>query len=190
MRILWSAVIVTLLVLLVATGPVWCQPEESSDDYLIHPMDVLEVSIYGEEDLVRKLVVRPDGKISFPLIGDIQVAGRSSKQTKEIIDTEISAFIPQASSTVIVQELGSLMFFVLGQVAKPGVFNVSSPLTVVQALSLAGGLTTFADPDSILIIRGHGKQTRKIPFDYSEIRKGKRLEQNILLERGDVVLIP
>ncbi|MBI4775007.1 MAG: polysaccharide biosynthesis/export family protein [Deltaproteobacteria bacterium] len=190
MKILWSAAFVTAMVVLLASGPAWCQKEESSKDYLIHPMDVLEISIYGEEDLVRKLVVRPDGKISFPLIGDIQVAGRSTKQTKEVIDEKVSAFIPQASSTVIVQELGSLIFFVLGQVAKPGVFNVSSPLTVVQALSLAGGLTTFADPDNILIIRGHSQDTRKIPFDYSDVRNGKSLEQNILLERGDVVLVP
>jgi len=190
MKAILSTALVTVVVFLMATGPAWCQQEESSNDYLIHPMDVLEVSIYGEEDLVRKLVVRPDGKISFPLIGDIQVAGRSTKQTKEVIDKQVSAFIPQASSTVIVEQLGSLIFFVLGQVANPGVFNVSSHLTVVQALSLAGGLTTFADHGKILIIRGHGQDTRKIPFDYSDVRKGKNLEQNILLERGDVVLVP
>jgi len=166
------------------------QEAETSEDYLIHPSDVLEISVYGENELTRKLIVRPDGKVSFPLIGDIKVAKHSTSEVKAMIDKKISAYIPDASSTVIVDQLGSLKYYVVGQVARPGMFNVPSSLTVLQALSLAGGLKTFADENSIIIIRGHGKDAKKIPFNYSRVKKGKRLEQNILLERGDVVLIP
>jgi polysaccharide biosynthesis/export protein len=140
--------------------------------------------------LTRKIIVRPDGKISFPLIGDIEVSGHSTRELKDIIDKKVRAFVPEASSTVIVDQLGSLSAYVVGQVAKPGMFNVASQLTVLQALALAGGLATFADEDGIIIIRGNGKDTRQIPFDYSQVKKGKSLEQNILLERGDVVLVP
>ena len=178
------------LVALFGTGLAFPQEGETSEDYLIHPADVLEISIYGENELTRKLIVRPDGKISFPLIGDIKVAGHSPTEVKAIIDKKVSVFIPAASSAVIVDQLGSLKYYVVGQVARPGMFNVASSLTVLQALSLAGGLKTFADNDSIIIIRGHGKDAKSIPFDYSRVKKGKHLEQNILLERGDVVLVP
>jgi polysaccharide export outer membrane protein len=150
----------------------------------------LEISVYGESELTRKLVVRTDGKISFPLIGDIKAAGRSTTEIKAIIDKKVSAFIPEASSTVIVETPGSLKFYVVGEVANPGMFNVSTQVTVLQALSLAGGLKTFADENSIKIIRGHGKDTKNFRFDYSQVKNGKNLEQNILLERGDVVLVP
>ena len=178
------------LFVLFGTGLAFPQKGETSEDYLIHPADVLEISIYGENELTRKLIVRPDGKISFPLIGDIKVAGHSPTEVKAIIDKKVSVFIPEASSAVIVDQLGSLKYYVVGQVARPGMFNVASSLTVLQALSLAGGLKTFADQNSIIIIRGHGKDAKNIPFDYSQVKKGKHLEQNILLERGDVVLVP
>ncbi|MDL1985560.1 MAG: polysaccharide export protein [Deltaproteobacteria bacterium] len=178
------------LVVSFGTGLAFPQEGETSEDYLVHPADVLEISIYDEKELTRKLIVRPDGKISFPLIGDIRVAGHSPTEVKAIIDKKVSAFIPEASSAVIVDQLGSLEYYVVGQVARPGMFNVASSLTVLQALSLAGGLKTYADQDSIIIIRGHGKDAKKIPFDYSRVKKGKHLEQNILLERGDVVLVP
>ena len=181
-----------LLFFVVLFGPTFAlsDDEGASEDYLIYPSDVLEISVYGENELTRKLVVRPDGKISFPLIGDIKVGGHSTSEVKAIIDKKTSAFIPEASSTVIVEQLGSLKYYVVGEVARPGMFNVPSHVTVLQALSLAGGLKTFADENSIKIIRGHGKDTKKIPFNYSQVRKGKHLEQNILLERGDVVLVP
>jgi polysaccharide export outer membrane protein len=168
----------------------WSEEARISEDYIIQPSDVLEISVYGESELTRKLVVRTDGKISFPLIGDIKAAGRSTTEIKAIIDKKVSAFIPEASSTVIVETLGSLKFYVVGEVAKPGMFNVSTKVTVLQALSLAGGLKTFADENSIKIIRGHGKDTTNFRFDYSQVKNGKNLEQNILLERGDVVLVP
>ena len=175
---------------LIFSTPTFSQDPAAMPDYIIHPSDILEISVYGEAELTKELVVRPDGKISYPLIGDIGVAGLSPGQIKMIVDTEISAFIPEASSTVIVKSLGSLKYYVVGEVSNPGMFNVSTQLTVLQALSLAGGLKTFAEQDNIIIVRGHGKGTVKISFDYDDAKKGKKLEQNILLKRGDVVLVP
>lgn len=181
-----------LLSLIAVFGPrfAFCGEGAGSEDYLIYPADILEISIYGEAELTRELVVRPDGKVSFPLIGDIKVAGQSTSQVKATVDDKVSAFVPEASATVIVKQLGSLKYFVVGEVGNPGMFGPSNRVTVLQALSLAGGLKTFADESSIKIIRGHGKDTKKIPFDYGEVKKGKHLEQNILLERGDVVVVP
>ena len=159
-------------------------------DYTIAPADVLEISIWGEEELARQLVVRPDGKVSFPLIGDIEVAGKTTAEVKKLVEKKIRPYIPEASATVIVSQLGSLQYFVIGKVAKPGMFNVSKPLTVLQALAMAGGLTTFANESGISIVRYYGKKTMRIPFNYKEVKQGKNLEQNILLERGDVVLVP
>ena len=159
-------------------------------DYLIAPADVLEISIWGEKELIRQVVVRPDGKVSFPLIGDIEVADKTTTQVKNEIEKKIREYIPDAIASVIVTQLGSLQYYVVGKVAKPGVYNVSRPITVLQALALAGGLTPFAKQDEILIIRYYGKKTIKIPFNYKEVKKGEHLEQNILLQRGDVVLVP
>ena len=192
MKSLWFCLALLLLFASFGTNLALAQEQEAdiSEDYVIHPSDVLEISVYGENELIRKLVVRPDGKVSFPLVGDIKVAGHSTSEVKTIIDKKVSAYIPEASSTIIIDQLGSLKYYVVGEVARPGMFNVPSQLTVLQALSLAGGLKTFADEDSIIIIRGYGKDTSKILFDYSQIKKGKHLEQNILLDRGDVVLVP
>jgi len=184
--------VVVALVFFIPLGSGWNAGAEQDyfEDYIIQPSDILEISVYGEQELIRELVVRPDGKVSFPLIGDVQAAGRTTRQVKEALDEKLAAYLSQANSTVIVMKLGSLTYFVLGQVAKPGVFNVSTPLTVLQALSLAGGLSTFAAEKSILIVRGYGDKAQKIPFDYAQVKRGRDLEQNILLERGDVVLVP
>lgn len=160
-----------------------------ADEYTIAPSDVLEISVWGE-DLTRELVVRPDGKVSFPLVGDIDVAGKTTSEVKALVESGMNTYIPGASATVIVRQLGSLQYYVIGKVNKPGMFNVSKPLTVLQALSMAGGLTTFAKEEEISVVRQAGSKTVHMPFDYKAVKKGKNLEQNIMLERGDVVLVP
>ncbi len=160
-------------------------------DYRMAPSDVLEITIYGEEGLTRnQLVVRPDGKVSFPLIGDVEVGGLTTVQVKEVVEEKVRAFIPEAVAAVSVMQLGSLQYYVVGKVAKPGMYNVAKPLTVLQALALAGGPVTFAREDKISILRNHGKETISLPFNYEEIKKGRSLDRNILLERGDVVVVP
>lgn len=189
-RVLGLGVLVLALAVLAGPWPAGAQDATSTADYLIAPGDTLEISVYGEPDLVRQLVVRPDGKVSFPLVGDIVVAGKSTTRIKEIVEQKVRAYIPSANATVIVSQLGSLQFYVIGRVNKPGMFNVSKPLSVLEALALAGGTTPFAKEDRILIIRGTGKNTTKIPFNLKDVKEGKHLEQNILLERQDVVVVP
>lgn len=160
-------------------------------DYKIAPSDVLEISIYGEDALAKnQLVVRPDGKISFPLVGDLEVAGYSTAEVKEIVEKHTRPLVPEARAAVIVSQLGSLQYYVVGKVNKPGMYNVSKPLTVLQLLSLAGGPVIFAKENDITIVRDHGQATTKLPFNYKEIKNGRHLEQNIFLERGDVVVVP
>ena len=190
MKKLNSLIGFSLVIVFLMFGSGMGQELRMSENYVVHPSDILEISIYGETDMIRELVVRPDGRVSFPLIGDIRVAGRSTTEIKQLIDEQVSTYIPEASSTVIVKQLGSLKYYVVGEVANPGMFNISTQITVLQALSLAGGMKTFADEDNIKIIRGHGKDTKRIRFDYGEAKKGEHLEQNILLHRGDVVLVP
>lgn len=159
--------------------------------YKIGPSDVLEVTVYGEESLNRTgLVVRPDGKISFPLVGDVEVGGLTTEQAKEALEQKLREYIPGAVAAVSVVQLGSLQYYVVGKVNKPGMYNVAKPLTVLQALAMAGGLTPFADESKIIILRNFGNETVRLPFNYKKIKRGESVEQNILLQRGDVVVVP
>ena len=180
----------TFFLILIVCSLFLAVSKSHAQDYLIAPADVIEISIWGEQDLIKQVVVRPDGKVSFPLIGDIEVAGKTTTQVKKEVETKIREYIPDAIASVIVVQLGSLQYYVLGKVNKPGVFNVSKPVTVLQALALAGGLTTFADENHISIIRNYGTKTVRLNFNYKEIKKGKDLKQNILLQRGDVIIVP
>lgn len=160
-------------------------------DYLIAAGDVLEITIYGEEGLNKQeLVVRPDGKVSFPLIGDVQAGGRTTTQIKEDVETRSKQYVSKAVATVSVRQLGSMQYYVLGKVQKPGMFNVSKPVTVLQVLALAGGLTTFADEANIKVVRNRDGQVTNLRFNYKDVKQGRHLEQNILLERGDTVVVP
>ena len=162
-----------------------------ADDYKIAPSDVLELTIFGEETLTKTdLIVRPDGKVSFPLVGDVEVGGLATSEVKEIVEQRVREFVPGAIAAIGVMQLGSLQYYVVGKVAKPGMYNVSKPLTILQLLSLAGGMTTFAEEKKIAVVRNRVDSTIRIPFNYKEIKKGENLEQNILLERGDVLVVP
>lgn len=168
-----------------------CPPLARADEYLIAPADVLDISVWGEQELRRdELVVRPDGKISFPLAGDVDVAGKTTAEVKDLIENALRPYVPQAAVTVIVAQLGSMQFYVLGKVQRPGMYNVGKGLNVLQALSMAGGLTPFAKEKEIVVIRSEGTSTVQFPFNYDQVKEGKKLEQNIPLQRGDVVLVP
>lgn len=153
--------------------------------------DVLEVSVWGDETMARKVLVRPDGKISFPLVGDMQAAGRSVEDLRAELETKIGEFIHGAPVTVILIESRSARVSVVGKVAKPGVFPMDGPMYVLQALAMAGGMTPYASTGSVRVIRidATGAQ-RFLSVDYDTIASGKGLEQNVLLEPGDVVLVP
>ena len=153
--------------------------------------DVLEVSVWGDESLARKVLVRPDGRISFPLLGDLQAAGRSVESLRTEMEAKIGEFIHGAPVTVMLLEARSARVSVVGKVNKPGVFPMEGPMSVLQALAMAGGMTPFADTGSVRVIRtGDDGAQRFISFDYDMVAGGEGLEQNVPLQPGDVVLVP
>jgi polysaccharide export outer membrane protein len=162
----------------------------SSNAYKIQPGDMLEISVWREEDLLRQVLVLPDGRLSFPLVGDIQAAGKSVSQLQEQVTERLTKYIPDPVVTVAILQLSGNKVYVTGKVARPGEFVANRYLDVVQALSMAGGMTPYAAPNKIKILRRENDTLIAIPFRYVDIEKGIRLEQDIMLQSGDVVVVP
>ncbi|MGA1841284.1 MAG: polysaccharide biosynthesis/export family protein [bacterium] len=163
---------------------------ENLDPYLIGPEDILSISVWKNEDLNHEVVVRPDGKISFPLIGDIQAGGKVPEELRLEIAQRLIKFIPDPVVTVMVLKINSNKIYVIGNVTRPGEFILGRRINVLQALSMAGGLNDFASSKDIIIIRTIGKRQITIPFNYKEITKGSDTSQNIYLQSGDVIVVP
>lgn len=159
-------------------------------EFYLGPGDVLEVSVWKDEALSRQVVVRPDGKISFPLIGDVVARGRTVSQLREAVEGKIKAFVPDAPVNVMVIQVGSPKVYVVGKVAKPGLYIMGEPLRVMQVLAMAGGMTPFAKKNDIIVIRKDNGGQQVFPFNYSKVADGKDLGQNIRLEPGDTVVVP
>jgi polysaccharide biosynthesis/export protein len=159
-------------------------------EYLIGPEDVLEISVWKEEGLEREVLVRPDGKISFPLAGDVQAAGRTPEEVQAEITERIKRYIPDPVVTVTVKTIGGNKIYVIGEVRNPGSYVIGRYVDVIQALTLAGGLTPFASENSIKVLRREGTKEIVVPFEYAQVKKGRKLEQNIFLKGGDVVVVP
>lgn len=164
--------------------------EPGDPAYVIGPEDALEISVWRDETLKAATLVRPDGGISFPLAGDFIVAGKTATQVREELVKRLSKYVPDPVVTVYVARVASYRIYVLGRVNKPGDFQVGRNIDVLQALSIAGGMTPFASEDGIQIIRKVDGKPTSIPFEYSRIRKGGDLSQNITLKSGDVLLVP
>ena len=158
--------------------------------YHIGPGDVIEISVWKDPDLSRTLTVPPDGIISFPLIDAINVTNLTVADLRQVVTEKLSEFVPDATVTVMLTELNSLKAYVIGKVNSPGEFPITLESNVMQILSQAGGLTPFAADGNIKILRQKGGKIIRIPFDYGEVEKGKNLEQNIILQPGDVVVVP
>jgi polysaccharide export outer membrane protein len=181
-----SLLAAALLGAVLVQQPAWTAPGE----YALHAGDTIEVSVWKELDLQRQAIIRPDGKFSFPLAGELEAAGRTPTEIRQEIENRLKVYIPEPVVTVTVLEVGGNRIYVIGQVKKPGTFVMNPQLNVVQALSLAEGTTPFAKLDDIIVIRNAGGTQRVLPFRYSDVASGKNLQQNILLESGDVVLVP
>jgi polysaccharide export outer membrane protein len=160
------------------------------DNYLLGPEDALEISVWKEPDLTKQLLVRPDGKITYPLIGEVQAAGRTVKQLQEEILKRLGKYVTDAHVTVILLKAQNYKVYVTGKVNKPGEFVTGKPVNVMQAISMAGGLTPFASPGSIMVLRSIGGKEEVYPFNYKEVARGQFLEQNRTLMPGDVVVVP
>ena len=160
-------------------------------DYVIGPDDALGIVFWREKDMSTDVVVRPDGKISLPLINDLQAAGLSPGQLRESVQTEAARYFEDPNVTVIVKQINSRKIFITGQVMKPGPYALSGPTTVLQLIALAGGLTEFADQERIIVWRNNpaGQQISYV-FNYKAVSHRRNLEQNITLRPGDTVVVP
>ena len=156
----------------------------------MQPGDRLIVSVWGEPDLQTELLVAPDGLIAIPLAGEISVIGKPLSVLRQDITERLKKYISDPLVTVTVSEVLGNKIYVLGQVNHPGQFVVNPMVDVMQALSMAGGTTAFASLNNILILRRTGTQQIAIPFKYGDVAAGRQLEQNIVLESGDVVVVP
>jgi polysaccharide export outer membrane protein len=168
-----------------------------SKDFLLGPEDVLEVSVWRNQDLSRSVVVRPDGKISLPLIGEVQASGLNASQVAAKISAKLTEFKENPNVSVSLKEVNSYFIYVLGEVHKPGKFPLKSYVTVLQGVSMAGGFTPFASQSRMQVIRtpanANGKETQtqiRIPVPYNDLVSGKGEIGNFILRSGDTIVVP
>lgn len=184
-----SCTMALMLLALLVPGQLSAQ-QVSGLEYRIGPEDVLHISVWKEKDLDRKVLVRPDGGISFPLVGDIQVSGRTPLEVQDEIRSRLQRYVPDAEVTVSVDKISGYTVFVLGEVNNPGQFTLGRYVDVVQALTLAGGTTPYASERNMQILRRQDGREVTYSFDFRDIKRGRDLEQNIILQSGDVVVVP
>jgi polysaccharide export outer membrane protein len=165
-------------------------PAKPPLDYVIGPDDILSIVFWREKDVSGDVLVRPDGKISLPLFNDVEAAGLTPDELKAKLDERARQFFEEPSATVIVKEIHSRKVFITGEVAKPGTYPLTGPMTVVQLIAMAGGLTEYADRKNISILRVEKGWPTSFPFDYDKVAKRKYLRQVILLKPGDTVIVP
>jgi len=158
--------------------------------YVIGPQDVLDISVWKEPEVSRVLPVRPDGKISLPLLRDVQAAGLTPSQLEARITEGLTGFITAPDVTVIVTAINSRRIYIVGEMTRPGAYPLLPGMTVLQALSNAGGFTQFANTKNIYVLREENGKQMKYPFNFKDVVKGKKSEQNINLKSGDTIVIP
>ena len=158
--------------------------------YVIGAEDVLSIVFWQDKDMSADVVVRPDGKISLPLLNDMQAAGFTPDELRANIIKTAAKFVQEPNTTVVVKEIHSRKVYITGMVVKGGTFPLSGAMTVMQAIALAGGLQEYADSKNIVIIRKEKGQERYFKFNYKDVLKQKNVEQNILLKPGDTVVVP
>jgi polysaccharide export outer membrane protein len=167
------------------------QSNRQTDDYVIGNEDILAISVWKESEISRTVPVRSDGKISLPLVGEILATGKTTTQLQDLLTTSLRPYISEPAVTVIVQEMRSKKFNILGHVQKPGAYAFSPPLTVVDAIALAGGFRDFAKSKNIYILRTVSEgEIKRLPFNYKEVVQGIHQEQNILLQTRDTIVVP
>jgi polysaccharide export outer membrane protein len=158
--------------------------------YQIGPNDVLSIYVWKEPELSRDVTVTPDGKIAFPLIGEVVAEGKNVIELKQIITEKLQKFVTAPEVTVIVKESRSRIIYAIGKVAKPGPYPLAPDMTVIQALAAAGGFAEWADTKHVLIIRREGGKETQFKFNYNGYTSGDNLRQNILLRPGDTIVVP
>jgi polysaccharide biosynthesis/export protein len=170
-----------------ATAP---KPLGVGSDYQVQPGDVLQVSVWKEQDLTMEVLVRPDGAFSYPLVGDLVATGKTVDQLRIDITDRLKRYIPNPVVTVATKAIGGNHVYVVGKVQRPGEYPFARPLDVMQALSLAGGTTPYASLNDIVILHRENGAQRAIRFRYLQVARGRDLGQNIVLQSGDTVVVP
>jgi len=158
------------------------------DVYRIGPEDALQISVWKNDSLTRSVQVRPDGKISLPLLNDVQAAGLTALELRDVLAQKLVAYMPNPEVSVIVTDIRSFKVSVVGEVSRPGRLELKSWTTVLDALALAGGFTQFASRSKIVILQPDGKTMKRIPFNYNKALDGE--QENFYLRNGDIVLVP
>lgn len=203
---------VTVLALALAIAPTWAQRTEyqpgpwnavaqgkdapaqktaaQDPNYVIGSQDVLDISVWKEVELTRTVPVRPDGKISMPLLNDVQAAGLTPTQLAESITAGLKKFVTDPQVTVIVKEINSQRVYIMGEVNRAGAYPLLPGMTFLQALSSAGGFTQFANLKKIYMFRTENGKQVKYPFNYKDVVAGKRSDENIVLKAGDTIVVP
>jgi polysaccharide biosynthesis/export protein len=182
-----------LLTLFIACAAPWVASAAPLADstYTVKPGDTLQVSVWKEPDLQQPVLVRPDGGFSFPLAGQMDARGKTVLELQQELTTRLKKYISDPVVTVSIQDTKGNKVYVIGQVTKPGDFVVGMRVDVMQALSMAGGTTPFANLVDIMILRRtETGQQQALPFRYTDVVRGKNLDQNIILQAGDVVVVP
>jgi polysaccharide biosynthesis/export protein len=165
-------------------------PAKAGPEYVIGPDDVLDVSVWKEPELTRSLQVRPDGKISMPLLNDVQAAGLTAAQLSQVISERLKKYLTTPQVTVILTQINSQKVYVLGEVTRPGAYPVLPGMNILQAISSAGGLTPYANTKKIMLMRNENGVEAKYPFSYKEVLDGRRADENIRVKAGDTIVVP
>jgi polysaccharide export outer membrane protein len=159
-------------------------------DYVIGPDDILTIVFWRDKDMSGDVIVRPDGKVSLPLINEVQAAGLTPEQLRVSVTEMAGKLIEEPSVTIVVRAINSRKVFITGNVSKPGPYPLVSPTTVLQLIATAGGLLEYADDKNIRVMRTENGRPVSVKFNYKDVIKGKKLQQNVLLRPGDTVIVP
>ena len=181
---------ILLLLAAEAASPNSSAPGLDPQTYTIGPEDVLTVQVWRQPDLSRRVPVRPDGRISLPFTNDVQAAGFTPNDLAQRLGLDLKKYFTEADVAVVVEQVNSKKFYVMGEVARPGAYPLLASTTVLQALSAAGGFREFAGTKKIQVLKGAGAYQKRLLFDYGAVVKGKKPEQNVLLESGDTIIVP
>jgi polysaccharide biosynthesis/export protein len=178
------------LVLFVALVSLFSSSVFAAERYLLNSGDVLDISVWNEESLQKQVTVLPDGVITFPLAGEVVAKDKTVAEVEEELTKKLSEYLADPVVTVSVTNVEGNRVHILGKVLNPGSFVMNQPLDAMQALSLAGGLSPYAEENNIIVLRRDGTKQQVLPVKYAEIKKGKELKTNITLESGDVMIVP
>jgi polysaccharide biosynthesis/export protein len=187
MRMKVNAFLIGIILLVGVHTPAFSQ---GASFFVLGPGDVLEISVWKDDALTRDVAVRPDGKISFPLIGDVVASGKSVEELRVVIQEKLRTYVPDAPVSVLTKQINSTQVYVVGKVNQPGAYLMSQQLTVMQLLAMAGGLNAFADQGKILILRQNGEKQEAMNFDYKRVSGGRELDLNIPLLPNDTIIVP